>query len=142
MFLYLISFWWWEYKLNTLDIAWTLDLYYFVIIYAVTLYLMTTVLVPWQMQGVTSALDHLLGRRRWFFGLLLFATLLDFYDTFLKGADWGQRPSYIAYQIALVATCICGTYSDSKKLHLAMALVIFTWQNVYSLMDLNLLGSF
>ena len=142
VFFYLIGFWWWEYKFSTADIVWSLDLYYFVIIYAVTLYLMTTILVPWQMQGVTSALEHLLSRRRWFFGLLLLATALDLIDTFLKGAAWGQRPGYIAFEAGIAAICICGIFSDSKRLHFTMAVVIFSWQLIYSLSDLTVLGSF
>ena len=142
MFLYLVQFWWWEYQFHTLGVVWSVYLYYFIITYAVIIYLLTTVLVPWQMQGVTSALDQLIAKRYWFFGLLLVATAIDIVDTFLKGADWGQRPGYIAFVTGQSLASVLGMLSENKRVHLAVALVMFSWQLIYSLVDLQVLGAF
>jgi hypothetical protein len=142
VFIYLVSFWWWEYKFSVLDIVWSLDLYYFIILYAVVFYLITTVLVPWQMQGISSALEHFMHKRAWFFGLLIVAVSFDIVDTFLKGTDWGLRQSYVVFVIAQVAVYVTAIWSTSRKLHLVMAGTMFSWQLIYSILDLEVLGAF
>lgn len=84
-FLWMVMFWWWEYRFSTEVLEWTFGLYWFLICYAVTLFLLPAVLVPKNWEGVTSLKDYFLERRAWFYSLLLFVTILDQFDGYLKG---------------------------------------------------------
>ena len=138
MFIYLVGFWWWEYRFSEIE-QWTMGLYLFVLGYAVLLFLVTVILVPFQMEGVDDTRQHFYSVRRWFFGLLLAVNLVDFIDTFLKGVDWGLRISYLAFFVALTVVCVAGLISRSTKLHIAMAFLMFSWQIVYIFQDLGVL---
>ena len=45
MFMWMVAFWWWCYKYSTMTVEWSIGLYFFVVLYAVSLYLTTVVLV-------------------------------------------------------------------------------------------------
>lgn len=88
LFTWLISFWWWEFKFQDLDIEWTFGLYLFIVSYAIWLFVLSVVLVPDRMEGVRDSFEYFVDGRRWFFGALLITIGLDVADSFLKGADW------------------------------------------------------
>ena len=48
VFLYLINFWWWEYRLHAIQ-QWTFPLYFFIAIYVVVLFLLCVLLFPEEM---------------------------------------------------------------------------------------------
>ena len=48
VFLYLIHFWWWEYRLQVIP-QWTFPLYFFISMYAVIQYLLCVLLFPEEM---------------------------------------------------------------------------------------------
>jgi hypothetical protein len=48
VFLYLINFWWWEYRLHAIQ-QWTFPLYFFIAMYAVVLFLLCVLLFPEEM---------------------------------------------------------------------------------------------
>jgi len=87
MFLYLLSFWWWEYRL-TLVTTWTFNLYLFITLYALLLYLLCTLVLPENIDEYADWRDYFYARRGWFFGFLALAYLVDLGDTRAKGADY------------------------------------------------------
>ena len=46
VFVWLVSFWWWEFRLLALVKSWTLAHYFFIITYAVILFLLAVLLLP------------------------------------------------------------------------------------------------
>lgn len=130
-FAWLVMFWWWEFRFSTRVADWTMGLYLFLICYAITLFLLQAVLVPRSWSGVTSLKAYFLERRTWFYGLLLFVTLLDFVDSYLKGGI-----EYIeeigAFSLALsavtVVVAIVGIKSTNMRVHNVMASACMIWQ--------------
>jgi hypothetical protein len=55
VFLYLIHFWWWEYRLQVIQ-QWTFPLYFFISMYAVIQYLLCVLLFPEEMADYNSFL--------------------------------------------------------------------------------------
>ena len=82
---WLVLFWWWEYRFSTRVADWTVGLYFFLVLYAVVLFLLSAILVPRNWDGVRSFKAYFLERRVWFYGLYMFATVIDFVDSYLKG---------------------------------------------------------
>ena len=85
VFGWLILFWWWEYRFSTRVEEWTVGLYFFLVFYAVILFLLATTLAPRTWDGVHSLKHYFLERRAFFYGLYMFANAIDLVDGWLKG---------------------------------------------------------
>lgn len=85
VFVWTLLFWWWEYRFADFVTDWTVGLYFFLVTYAMVLFLMAAVLVPRSWDQVDDLADYFLERRVWFYSLMLFANGLDVLDSFLKG---------------------------------------------------------
>lgn len=85
IFTWMVLFWWWEFRLGVLVDQWTVGLYFFLVLYAVVLFLIAVVLVPRSWDGVTDLDEFVINRRGWLFSLYLSATGLDVVDSYLKG---------------------------------------------------------
>ena len=46
LFVWMVSFWWWEFRLLLLLKTWTLGHYFFIVSYAVLLFLLAVILIP------------------------------------------------------------------------------------------------
>jgi hypothetical protein len=138
---WLLSFWWWEFKFHELDTKWTFGLYLFVILYAVVLFLMAVILVPKGMEGVQDSYTYFMAGRRWFFGAVLLANGVDVVDSLLKGTSWALRPMYL-FQLAVYAVvAVVGMRSSRRSVQLAIAIVMFAFQVLYTWEELDILGS-
>src|SRR5210317_292897 len=93
--IWLISFWWWEFKFQEVVTAWSFGLYLFVIGYAISLFMLAEILVPHRMKGVTDTYIDFVDGRKWFFGTLVFVQAIDIVDTYLKGIEWVMRPASV-----------------------------------------------
>jgi hypothetical protein len=83
LLLWIIHFWWWEFRLAMVQ-QWTFAIYFFVILYAILFYFLSTLLFPSDLKDYTGYEDYFLSRRRWFFGFLAATFLADIIDTSLK----------------------------------------------------------
>ncbi len=140
IFIWLITFWWWEFKFSKLDIEWTLGLYLFIIGYAVCLYLTSVVLVPSRMEGVDDSYEYFLKGRKWFFSLMTLVVLFDIVDTYLKGPNRILQINYVVQIFLLLALCVTGAFSKSRQLQLVTAVTFFLVQLVYLFVELRQLG--
>ncbi len=143
-FMWLVMFWWWEYRFASRVTDWTMGLYLFLVCYAVTLFLLQAVLVPRTWDGVTSLKDYFLERRAWFYSFLLFATTLDFFDSYLKGGfqyilDTGVIN--LAFAVATVPIVIIGIISTNIRIHNFMGVLFFSWQLLLGFFNLGILRS-
>src|SRR5438874_10901007 len=107
----MVSFWWWEFRLLLLLKTWTLGHYFFIVSYAVLLFLMAVILIPsdW---GTTESLDqYFLSKRRWFYPVYLLAAIADVIDSLFKGG-WsylrGVGLMDLAFSAAAYLICIVG----------------------------------
>ena len=132
-FIYLISFWWWEFQLSTIEI-WTIQLYLFLILYATLLYLLCVVLYPREVPS--DFREYFLLRRRWFFSVWILVYVVDIADTALKGsariASLGL--DYWVVSAMFAALCLVAMASRNERFHGAFAVTMcayalyqFTW---------------
>jgi hypothetical protein len=139
--IWLISFWWWEFKFQETASEWSFGLYLFVISYAVALFLLAAVLVPSRLTGVVDPYAYFMNGRRWFFWGLILVVGLDTADSFLKGTDWGLRPIALVLSGITLATAIVGMISTRRSVQLAGAITAFSAQLVYMFREVGVMGS-
>jgi len=142
-FVWLVMFWWWEYRLASQVSDWNFGYYSFLIAYSVTLFLITVVLVPKSWDRVESLKVYFLERRSWFYSLLLVGTMLDASDAFLTGGI-----KYIlehvdalvwAVWIATIPAVIVGIKSAKIRVHNVMGVVFLIWQVLLGIQALPIL---
>jgi hypothetical protein len=140
--IWLISFWWWEFKLQDVGIQWSYGIYLFIVAYAISLFLLAAILVPKGMAGVNDSYVFFMEGRKWFFGALLVVLGIDVMDTFLKGYDYGVRPAVLIQYGVIAMAAVVGILSRRRGVQLAAAATAFTAQLVYMFQELGVLGSF
>ncbi len=143
-FLWLVMFWWWEYRFSTRVSAWHMGLYLFLICYAVTLFLLQAVLVPRSWDGVTSLKEYFLERRVWFFSLNAFAVVLDQVDSYLKGGfEYILNGGYfsIAFTLANIPLVIIGIRTTNIRIHNTLAAIFVVWQILIGFGYIEMLAS-
>ena len=143
-FMWLVMFWWWEYRFSSRVTDWTMGLYLFLIGYAVTLFLFQAVLVPRTWDGVTSLKEYFLERRVWFYSFLLVATIVDQFDGYFKGGlqyilDTGVIN--LAFAAATIPVVIIGLITTKIRIHNIMGVVFFGWQLLVGFGNIETLAS-
>ncbi|SOD51074.1 hypothetical protein [Pseudoxanthomonas wuyuanensis] len=112
MFIYLLHFWWWEFRLAH-QAHWDFNLYFFVTLYALLLYLLCALIFPESVDDYQDYRDYFYTRRHWFFGLLAVMFVVDLGDTAIKGAGylhqlggeyWFRNAAYVVACIGAIAT--------------------------------------
>jgi hypothetical protein len=96
LFLYLIHFWWWEYRLQVIQ-QWTFPLYFFIAMYAVVLFLLCVLLFPEQMADYDGFKTYFYSRRQWIFSLMTILFVADIVDTFIKGSAFSHSLGLFYY---------------------------------------------
>jgi len=131
VFVWLLSFWWWEFRLLALLKSWTLAHYFFIITYAVLLFLLAVFLLPREWAAIDNLDDYFLSKRRWFYPLYLIATVADIVDAWLKGG-WpyvlANGVVVFVYWAAALPVCLVGVRSINIRIHTFMAIIICVLQ--------------
>jgi len=126
-FVYLVAFWWWEFQLSTIEV-WTVQLYLFLVLYALLLYLICVVLYPRESPEDFREYFHL--RRGWFFGLWIVVYLVDIQDTVLKGPAHlaGLGVEYWATVAVFIALFLVAVVSRNERFHGAFGVAACLFQ--------------
>jgi hypothetical protein len=116
--LMLVHFWWWQFGLYGIA-NWTFGIYLFVLVYAVSLFLLCAFLFPDSMQDYKGYEDFFYARRSWFFGLLAATYLLDVVDTLIKGEEHFARfgVEYLVRTPLFVGLCLVAMRTDNRRFH-------------------------
>lgn len=131
VFTWTVLFWWWEFRFSVLVIEWTVGLYFFLVMYAVALFLLAAILVPRDWDGVSDLNEYFLQRKVWFFSLLLFTNALDVLDTYLKGGAenlLATPPITYAIWITVSVAGLVGLRLRSARTQGVMALAVLVLQ--------------
>jgi hypothetical protein len=125
----LVLFWWWEFELHLLK-DWSFGIFFFLIGYAVSLFLLAALLFPDRIDDYDGYLDFFLKRRHWFFAIFGLTFLLDVADTLVKGAPYFD--SYgIQYLIQVPAGLILAgiaIITANLRYHLGMVILHLLYQ--------------
>jgi hypothetical protein len=129
MFLYLLHFWWWEFRLGY-AVHWTFMLYLFVALYALLLYLLCAIVFPESLEGYEGYGAYFMSRRRWFFGLLGLAYAVDLADTWIKGREYfaGFGPELELRSAVYVVLCAIAMATPSRRFHAAFVVASLAYQ--------------
>lgn len=125
----LVLFWWWEFALYKLEF-WTFGITLFLILYAVTLFLMAALLSPDSVAEYDGYEDFFLKRRRWFFGLFASTFAFDAIDTLIKGGAYWERfgwDYFIQVPVGLLL-CIVAVRSTDRRVHIAIVTLHLAYQ--------------
>ncbi|CAH1658124.1 conserved membrane hypothetical protein [Hyphomicrobiales bacterium] len=125
----LVLFWWWEFGLSRIS-NWSFGIYLFLIGYAVVLYLLAALLFPDNISEYAGYEDFFIRRRRWFFGLLAAAFLLDIVDTLIKGSEhWSQLSGDYLVQVPIgLLLCLVAYISERRGVQIGLALTHLAYQ--------------
>ena len=141
MLLTAILWWWWEFGLSAAT-TWTLGLYLFVSGFALVIYLLCALLFPPTLGDHDGYRDYFMSRRRWFFGLLALAYLLDLGDTLLKGMDYflSLGAGYPIQAAVIVGLCMVAARTRNALFHAAFPLVALASQLYQAVAYLGTVG--
>lgn len=140
IFGWLVQFWWFEFKWSELEPQVGFLLFGFLVLYSVSLFLVTVILVPHHLSVVDDSWEYFLSIRPWFFGGLLLLNGIDLVDTFLKGVEWGTRSTYLWYWTAVTAGAVIGLRATRRSIHMALGLTLLIASNAITLYEQGVLG--
>jgi hypothetical protein len=129
LLLWIIHFWWWEFRLAMVP-QWTFEIYFFVILYAILFYFLSTLLFPSDLKDYAGYEDYFLSRRKWFFGFLAATFVADIIDTGLKGSAYIHSFG-IEYPIRIAASlvlCVIAMITKNRRIQLVLLAISFLYQ--------------
>jgi len=143
VFIWMVQFWWWEFRLLSILKVWSMSNYLLVVIYAVVLLILVALLVPRKWDEVTDLGAYFLSKRRWFYSFLLLGMMFDVADSAMKGGlayiEANGALTWLQW-IAMLPASIVGFHSTNMRLHATFAIVFFVWTAVIGFEVLALLG--
>ena len=122
--LFIMSIWWGMFWWSKLE-AWSFFNFLFITFYAIALYLMCSMLYPRAFPSDFDFESYFFDNRRWFFGIMLIAWMLDIFETTGK-AYFGLRdlPEFYALFIGVnILIAIAGIVSGNRRLHKALPIL-------------------
>ena len=143
MLIYIVVIWWGMFWWSDLA-QWSFFHFLFVIVYAIILFLLASLLFPWDLTSDFDFERHFFSNRRWFFGILFLAWCIDIPETVLK-AQGGLRAlptAYVAWvSVLLVMSAIAG-WTGNRRYHAFFAVFWLAWIIGYlSLTTLRVIAS-
>ena len=131
-FLRAIFWWWFEFQFSTV-VQWTFSLYFFVLGYALLIYLLCALAMPRDLAGYDGYKDYFYTRRKWFFGVGLASLIADIADTLLKGLDHfaSLGPLYVGLQVMWTILFVIALRTRNERFHACFALIAVTALLIY-----------
>lgn len=132
VFLYLLHFWWWQFRLSYM-VRWEFEVYLFITVYALALYLLCAFALPDRSNDDADYRVHFYSRRHWFFGLLALVFALDLVDSWIKGAAYFDSlgPEYVFRNIAYIVLSLTAIATRNPKYHAGFALVALVCECIW-----------
>ena len=129
MFLFIIHFWWWEYRLGSLAVI-NFGVYLFLICFCCLFFFLCVVLFPTSVEDYGGYEEYFISRRRWFFGLLAVTYAVDLIDTFLKGQAYFHSLGweYPIRNIVYIVLCIIAAFTANRRFQTAFVIVGLAYQ--------------
>ncbi|MHA4807818.1 hypothetical protein ACX0G9_06920 [Flavitalea flava] len=135
IFLLLIHFWWWEYRLKTVS-EWSFQAYSFVILYITLYYTLCALLFPDDVKDYNNDYEaYFYSRKKWFFGVLAVTFLADVIDTILKGKDYFLQATweYPIRNTVHFLFCVTAMWVSNKRFHAALVIFFILYELSYIL---------
>ncbi|MDE1994497.1 MAG: hypothetical protein KGI75_18480 [Rhizobiaceae bacterium] len=129
MFLFIIHFWWWEYRLHSLAEI-NFGVYLFLICFCCLFYFLCVLLNPTSIADYGGYEEYFISRRRWFFGFLAVTYAVDLLDTIMKGKLYFQSLGweYPIRNLVYIVLCIIAAYTANRRFQAAFVAVGLIYQ--------------
>jgi hypothetical protein len=134
--LFILLIWWgmfwWSGHVN-----WYAYEYLFITLYAIVLFLLASILYPWDMKEDFDVREYFLKNRLWFYGVLFLAWCLDIPETAAKSSA-GLRPVPAAYSWFVgihLAIAAIGVMTRKHIVHVLLPILFFLAVVIYVLMS-------
>jgi hypothetical protein len=116
--LFVIDFWWREFRLSTLS-RFSFALFVFVVFYASLFYFLCALLFLDDIKEYAGYQDYLMSRRKWFFGILALTAIADVADTLFKGVDYFNSfgIEYPVQTVVTIALCLIAMATRNQLFH-------------------------
>jgi hypothetical protein len=121
---YILIIWWGMYWWSN-HTNWSAFEFLFITLYALTLFFLSALLFPHDMDRDIDIEAYFFKQRRWFFSALIVAWLLDIPETMLKGAA-GLRDVPAAYGFFIashIGIATVGLITENRAVHFALPIV-------------------
>jgi phage-related holin len=141
VFLYLIHFWWWEYRLGAIQ-QWTFPLYFFITLYAVIQFLLSVLLFLEEMADYSGFKDYFYSQRRWIFTLMTILFVADVIDTVIKSSGYLRAlgPAYYVRTALYILLSAAAIKIKNERFHAAFAVFATLSEIALILKDYRTLG--
>jgi hypothetical protein len=136
---YVLAVWWGMYWWKHLAV-WTVQAFAFLTLYAIVLFMLGATLFPGDEGGEEGGEGALWRNRRWFFGLLLAAHVIDIPETAAKQVD-GLRavpPEYWLAGPSFIIIAVVGLTTSRRRIHVLLApawLAVLMSYELFSALD-------
>ena len=119
--IHILAIWWGMYWWND-QLDWSIFYFLFITLYSIVLFLLATMLYPWDTSRNEDYESYFYKNRVWFFSIQLVAWLLDIPETLFKGAsDLRDVPAdYTVFIGSLVLICALGIATDNRRVHMVL----------------------
>ncbi|MFC5757673.1 hypothetical protein [Rhizobium sp. GCM10022189] len=129
MFLFIIHFWWWEYRLQSLAVI-SFGVYLFLISFCCLFFFLCVLIFPTTLEDYGGYEEYFISRRRWFFGMLAVTYVVDFLDTLLKGKAYlaALGWEYPLRNAVFIALSIVAAWTANRRFHAVFVSVGLLYQ--------------
>jgi hypothetical protein len=122
--LYIVAIWWGMFWWSGQS-SWSFLQFLFILLYAIVLFLLASLLFPWDMTPDQDLEEHFWRTRPWFFSILATAWLIDIPETVLKGQEGlrGIPSAYAIFATIHVTLAIVAAMNPSRGFHSVYAVL-------------------
>jgi hypothetical protein len=115
---FIVVIWWGMFWWSSLG-QWNFYQFLFVVLYAIVLFLLASILYPWEFARDFDFQEHFYRNRRWFFGIQALAWCIDVPETLLKaGAGLRELPqSYLVFVSSMLGLSLIGGATSNRLYH-------------------------
>jgi hypothetical protein len=115
---FIVVIWWGMFWWSSLG-QWGFYQFLFVVLYAIILFLLASILYPWELARDFDFRKHFFRNHRWFFGIQALAWCVDVAETGLKAEAGLREPPqfYMLFVPSLLILSLIGAVTSNRRYH-------------------------
>ena len=116
--IYVLAIWWGMFWWNKLQV-WTIEEFLFIIGYSIVVFMLASMLSPWDFAHGLDFEQYFFANKSWFFTIFLVATLMDIPETLEKGiSNLREVPrQYVIFIPIALTILVTALFSKSRRVH-------------------------
>lgn len=129
MLLFVVHFWWWEFKQSTALQA-SFEGFLLVLFYSIVFFLTCCLLFPDNLDEYESFQDYFMSRRKWIFGLLAWSFILEIGDMAVAGFSSSGIEYPVTSAIYLIF-CVAAMFVSNQRFQIGFVTASLIYQITY-----------